>query len=249
MNAIVKPSVSSDSINITADDTTTGRVMLREPGLLVIDHALPAPQFEAVTRAIAEGEYRSVHSAHHERAWRPWDGTPLRAGSMYYDPCAMFHWQGPLYPSGSAVDPLIDRVCQAAAVCPEIVGTEGLDWIALYLSAWLYPVGSALSLHRDGDQYSGAFAFFAHRRWCAHWGGELLVQPPSARHPGRGGAWIADDGDDDDGDPGIATCVIPKPNRLVLLGPNRPHRIARVDTNAGTHARASIAGFFLRPPC
>ncbi|MDP3280439.1 MAG: 2OG-Fe(II) oxygenase [Nitrosomonas sp.] len=231
----------------TTGNATAGRVMVREPGLLVIDHVLPPPQFEAMARAIAEGEYRSVHSERHDRAWRPWDGTPLRAGSMYYDPGVVFDWQGPLYPSGTAVDPLIDRVRQAAEACPEIVGREGLDWIALYLSAWLYPVGSALSLHRDGDQYSGAFAFFAHRRWCAHWGGELLVQPPSARRPGYGTTWIADDGDDDDA--GIATCVIPRPNRLVLLGPNRPHRIARVDANAGTHARASIAGFFLRPSC
>ncbi len=242
MNAMANSGVATGS-------ATTGRVMLREPGLLVIDHVLPPAQFEAMARAIAEGEYRSVHGERHDRAWRPWDGAPLRAGSMYYDPGAAFNWQGPLYPSGTAVDPLIDCVRQSAAACPEIVGAEGLDWIALYLSAWLYPVGSALSLHRDGDQYSGAFAFFAHRRWCAHWGGELLVQPPSARRPGVGTTWIADDGSDDDGDPGIATCVIPRPNRLVLLSPNRPHRIARVDANAGTHARASIAGFFLRPSC
>ena len=77
------------------------------------------------------------------------------------------------------------------------------------------------------------------------------MQPASARRPSGETAWLADDGEDDGSegdDPGIAISIVPKPNRLVLLGPNRPHRIHRVDTNAGTHARASIAGFFLRPP-
>jgi hypothetical protein len=40
--------------------------------------------------------------------------------------------------------------------------------------------------------------------------------------------------------------VSPLPSRLVLIGPNRPHRIARVDPNAGARVRSSIAGFFLQ---
>jgi hypothetical protein len=35
---------------------------------------------------------------------------------------------------------------------------------------------------------------------------------------------------------------------LVLIGEDRPHRVTRVDQNAGAHVRASIAGFFLRAP-
>ena len=58
---------------------------------------------------------------------------------------------------------------------------------------------------------------------------------------------MSDEGREDD-DPGIATSVVPKPNRLVLIGANRPHRVSRVDQNAGAHLRASIAGFFLRAP-
>jgi hypothetical protein len=241
---------------LSSDPATIGearlaRTILCEHDLLVLDALLPAPQFEAAALAVSQGEYRSVHSPRYDRAWRPWDGTPLRAGSMYYDPDAAFCRQGMRYPSGTVVDALIDRIRAAAAAHPDVVGVEGSDWIALYLCAWLYPVGSALSLHCDGARYSGAFAFFAHRRWCAHWGGELSVQPASTRCPGGETTWLADDGEDDDraeDDPGIATSIVPKPNRLVLLGPNRPHRIHRVDTNAGTHARASIAGFFLRPP-
>jgi hypothetical protein len=60
--------------------------------------------------------------------------------------------------------------------------------------------------------------------------------------------WMSDDAADEGDSQGIATCVSPRPNRLVLIGPDRPHRIARVDQNAGAHVRASIAGFFLRSP-
>ncbi len=46
----------------------------------------------------------------------------------------------------------------------------------------------------------------------------------------------------------VALAIAPSPNRLVLLGEDRPHRVARVDQNAGAHVRVSIAGFFLRAP-
>jgi Rps23 Pro-64 3,4-dihydroxylase Tpa1-like proline 4-hydroxylase len=134
--------------------------------------------------------------------------------------------------------------------CPDIAGAEGVDWIALYLSPWLYPVGSALSLHRDAERYTGSFTYFAHSRWSVHWGGELLVTPPTSESTVHSGdePWMSEDGNDDADGTGIATCVSPRPNRLVVIAPDRPHRIARVDQNAGAHLRASIAGFFLRSP-
>lgn len=230
--------------------------VLREPGLMVADNVLPAATFESLCREVAEGQYRWVHAQKWDKAWRLWDGHPLRGESVYYDPNRLFGWKGAIYPTSTPLDLLIDAVRQASAACRDITGTEGADWVALYLSPWLYPVGSALSLHQDGDAYSGSFTFFAHARWSVHWGGELLVSRVSSgtatqnvragdwvrEHP-----WIAADGADDDHDPGIATCITPQPNRLVLIGPDRPHRVVRVDQNAGAHARASIAGFFLRP--
>ena len=231
----------------TRADRNMPRVALHEPGLLVLDNVLPPEVFRALFREVANAQFRSVHADRREPVWRLWDGQPLRGGSVHYDPGAIFSGQGPRYPTATVVDLLIDGVREVVAAHPDTVGRERMDWIALYLAAWLYPVGSALSLHRDGDKYSGAFTFFVHPRWCAHWGGELLVLPPSSQPCGDSEDRIADDGDGID-DPGLAVCIIPKPNRLVLLGPDRPHRIARVDANAGTHARASIAGFFLRPP-
>ncbi|MGR4866301.1 hypothetical protein [Caulobacter sp. LARHSG274] len=150
----------------------------------------------------------------------------------------------------------IDAVRTLSALYPDAVGAEGLDWKGLYLCPWLYPVGSALSLHQDSARYSGSFAFFAHVRWQAHWGGELMVYPPLATGgiksppltPGLVGepAWMSDEGQDEALLTDIAAAVAPRPNRLALIGEHRPHRIARVDVNAGAHLRVSLAGFFLR---
>jgi hypothetical protein len=45
---------------------------------------------------------------------------------------------------------------------------------------------------------------------------------------------------------GIGQYLVPKPNRLVVMAGGHPHKIARVDTAAGNHVRASVAGFFVR---
>jgi hypothetical protein len=228
---------------------------LREEGLVVVDDVLPPPDFQSLCREVAHGDYRWVHAQKWDKAWRLWDGHPLRGQSVYFDPHRVFGWKGATYPTSTSVDLLIDAVRQLAAACPDVAGVEGEDWIGLYLSPWLYPVGSALSLHQDARQYSGSFTFFAHSRWSVHWAGELLVSrapgptavsPP--HHRGDDEPWMSEDASEDANDPGIAVGVSPWPNRLVLIGPDRPHRVARVDQNAGARVRASIAGFFLRSP-
>jgi len=222
---------------------------LRQSGLIVADNALPADCFAALSHQVARGEYRSVHAQRWDKAWRTWDGHPLRGEAVYFDPQDAFGWQGATYPTHTPLDVFVDTVRQVSANCTDIAGVEGVDWVALYLSPWLYPVGSALSMHQDGQRYSGSFTFFAHARWGVHWGGELLVSPPSDEIADvHDEPWMSDDPDPGHQDAGIAISVSPWPNRLVLIGPDRPHRIARVDSNAGARVRASIAGFFLRPP-
>lgn len=235
--------------------------ILREEGLVVADDVLSADRFKALCQEVAYGEYRWVHAQKWDKAWRAWDGQPLRGESVYYDPSNVFGWRGATYPTATSVDALIDSVRHTAAACTDVVGVEGLDWVALYLSPWLYPVGSALSLHRDANLYTGSFTFFVHPRWSVHWGGELLASRGAfSDHAGRDSAevfeslragdepWMTDEASGDADGSGIATSVSPRPNRLVLIGPDRPHRIARVDQNAGARVRASIAGFFLRSP-
>ena len=232
--------------------------VLREDGLVVADDVLPPEVFKSLCRQVSQGDYRSVHAKKWDKAWRGWDGHPMRGEGVYFDPERVFAYNGPHYPTATSVDTLVDHVRRMSASFPEVTGVESVDWVALFLSPWIYPVGSALSLHQDSERYSGSFTFFVHSRWRVHWGGELLVSralsngepsAPSAVEPHDvDDPWMSDDSANEGDSQGIATCVTPKPNRLVLIGPDRPHRITRVDQNAGAHVRASIAGFFLRSP-
>jgi hypothetical protein len=232
---------------MSATGSTTGPITLRDDGIAVADDVLPAEAFAELQRHVARADYRSVHAQGWDKAWPLWDGSPLRGTSIHYDPEGAFGSDRTTYPTSTAVDRLVDAVRQVSARCTDIAGAEGVDWVGLFLAPWLYPVGSALSLHCDGGGYTGSFTFFAHPRWGRHWGGDLVVSRPGpgATPPAR---LSGDEGDPSGDDPGIGLCISPRPNRLVVLGADRPHRISRVDVNAGQHVRASVAGFFLRPP-
>jgi hypothetical protein len=170
----------------------------------------------------------------------------LRGVGVYYDPTRALARPGARYPTSSIVDTFIDVLRALTTQHPQIVGTEGVGWSSIFLSPWLYPVGSALTLHRDGGAYSGAFTYFAHPRWGVHWGGELLILDdelsPAPPRPQGATGWLAED----EIPAGLAMCVFARPNRLVLVGPDRPHLMTRVDVNAGDHVRTTLAGFFLR---
>lgn len=234
-------------------------VTLREDGLLVADNVLGNKALAALRDHVAMAEYRSVHAQKWDRVWRLWDGHPQRGPSAYYDPDRRFDQgaerKGGSYPTGTAIDALIDAVRTQSALHPEVAGAEVTDWAGIYLCPWIYPAGSALSLHQDSAKYTGSFTFFVHSRWRLHWGGELFVYPPAdpqrpALTPAFGNdpPWLSDDGADEAMIADLAVAISPSPNRLVLLGEDRPHRVGRVDQNAGAHVRASIAGFFLRAP-
>lgn len=213
---------------------------------VVVDDVLEMPAFQALGRELADGRYESVHARGWDKAWRVGDGAPLRGGPVYYDPTGAVDRPGARYPTSSVVDTFIDALRALAAQHPEVVGREGRDWRTIFLSPWLYPRGSALSLHRDGGAYSGAFTYFAHPTWGFHWGGELVLlgddDSASARAQLGTTGWLQPD----EVGTALGTCVFARPNRLALLGPQRPHLIHRVDTNAGDHVRTSLAGFFLR---
>lgn len=221
------------------------RVVLAEPDAVVVDDLLGPTAFSRIQQELARGHFISVHAKGWDKAWRLGDGTPMRGDPVYFDPTGSVDRPGVRYPTFSVVDEFIQALRDLARQHPHVVGREGKDWLALFLAPWLYPVGSSLSLHRDGGGYSGAFTYFAHRQWGVHWGGELLLLPDDPGvdwpMPGSTGWMVPDEAGLD-----VATCIFPRPNRLVLVGPTRPHLITRVDINAGDRVRTSLAGFFLR---
>ena len=225
----------------------------------VYDDFLPEPVFDAVFAYCNSASYQSVHREGWTKAWRLHDGEPLHGPLIYWAPGKQSQERkGLFYPTRTAIDKFIEALGRRRADIAPIVGTAGTDWDILTVAPWIYRAGSGLSLHDDGPSYSGAYVFYVHRQWKLHWGGHLLVLNPSS----DGGAerssdddladtspQLLDDTRDDAiaSDPGVATCVFPKPNRLVLIKGRASHIVTRVDGSAGDHVRVSLTGFFVRP--
>lgn len=223
-------------------------LIFQENGLALIDNLLNPEDMKAIRLRIGQVPYYSVHEDQWHKVWRLWDGNPHRGSLTYFDPGNVFNWKGALYPTNTPMDVLINALREVSSVLPGIVGREGIDWFGISLCPWIYPVGSALSEHWDSERYTGAFAYYVHERWGRHWGGDLVVSIARPETPLNVEieSWLAEDGDEGNGEIGIN--VPSRPNRLALIGSSRPHRVTRVDENAGTHVRLSIAGFFLPRP-
>ena len=227
--------------------------------VVVIDNFLNEESFCRVLDYCGRSEYRNVHSTNWRKVWRIGDGNPLQGDTVYWekDPKPdRADRNKKFYPAGTAIDLFIAGLVAALPYGERLVGAAGRDWSNLSAAPWIYPAGSALSMHQDGWDYSGAYTFFAHRQWNIHWGGYLLVLDPatpslefSGDFLGAHMSWI-EDGKESEAmlNPGFAQCIFPRPNRLVFIAPGALHLLSRVDQNAGHHPRISIAGFFRKGP-
>lgn len=187
--------------------------------------------------------------------WLPTDGQPMMGPGLvaWADPATtIIDPKHARFPTSTAVDPLIQRLLDEQSRLARWVGAAIEEWAVLSAVPWLYPPGSGLSWHTDSTMYSGAFAYYLHPQWDAHWGGELVFAHPSARNQRE---LVADDHSQrfdrsrlaaSISEVGIGHYVQPRRNRLVVIAGGHPHKIARVDTTAGHHVRASIAGFYVR---
>jgi 2OG-Fe(II) oxygenase superfamily len=130
------------------------------------------------------------------------------------------------------------------------LGPVGDGWDRVSARPYVYPAGTALSWHVDDSElFAGAFVYYAHPHWDAHWGGELLVADRHADAeplPIMGHRFQTEPYSEELLEPGSGTFVMPRPNRLVLIG-GAPHAVAAVRAAAGQNVRASVCGFFLRP--
>ncbi|MEM6674748.1 MAG: 2OG-Fe(II) oxygenase [Planctomycetota bacterium] len=182
-------------------------------------------------------------------AWKLDDGVPL-GGDEIVTPARDAELgaagaRSGVFPSGTALDRVVEAVLERA---DEIASLVGSDWAHLTARAYAYPAGSALSWHGDDSAlYTGAFVYYAHPHWNAHWGGELLAADAA---PGDDLPIMAHRFDDEAYsaallERGSGRFVMARPNRLVVLG-SAPHMVAPVRAAAGSHVRASVSGFFLR---
>lgn len=218
---------------------------------VIVDDLLPADAVDALFEHVNDDRFSLVHQERVLKAWRLGDGLPVHGTTVTFRPRGRYRGHEVSYPTETPVDFLVDAIREMLPAAAGSIGLTERSWNAITVSPWIYPAGAGLSLHRDSLAHAGAYTYFLHREWSYHWGGHLLVldeadhsvKPKPYRH------WLSDVKENDllAGQSGLATCIFPKPNRLVFLAPTALHMITRVDPNAGTHARISISGFFARP--
>jgi len=232
------------------------RVLKRTDRYTIVDDFLEPRDFELVLEYVARSDY-----ARNPRWLKPWDladEMPWQTGETVHTRGQAMHPDDPrrAYPTGTAVDLVIKRIL-ASDFYQESVPTT-------YVTArtYLHPQGAGLDWHDDGGRFSGAFTFYAHHRWHASWGGELLIVEdpigrdplPDRRHMTEGrvetvrASWnVLHKEDLSDMLLARATStefVFAKPNRIVFLKRGIWHKVAPVKHNA-PFARCAIAGFFL----
>ncbi len=116
-------------------------------------------------------DMRGLHGA-----WRLDDGRVMRGPDIYYgrvaEEVANAHPGAFPYPTGSALDLLIDEFCRQQHHYAQLVGNEGVEWRTLAAAPRLYERNSSLYWHRDTPSVvTGSCTYYAHTTWNVQWGG------------------------------------------------------------------------------
>jgi Rps23 Pro-64 3,4-dihydroxylase Tpa1-like proline 4-hydroxylase len=218
------------------------RLVFKNSKFAIYDDVLPPDLFETIwIHAQFETYAANLGSPNWIKVWRIGDCTPL--GSTEYN------WSR--RPFNNYMDAIGNVFLQIAKNTADIVGDES-NWSDLALRTYLYPRNTKLSWHNDSEFYSGAFTYYIHPKWGSTWGGELLVAevPPlyEVKKKPKAGPHLDHEWEDEYIlEHGVGQWIAPKPNRCVLMAGGVYHSVARVDPDAGDHARASIVGFLLKP--
>ncbi|MFJ1618474.1 2OG-Fe(II) oxygenase [Streptomyces sp. NPDC088251] len=163
------------------------------------------------------------------------DGDPLVGPSVFHH-YAEVPKGSKKYPSGNAVDLLVEKIDKAAETLAPWTGRQGEEWDFFTCTPYVYPLGAGLSWHDDArGGKSASYVFYAHEEWAASWGAELLVEGRDRRPAADATVSKAR---------GFGNYITPLPNRLVVIRSGTPHTVKRVDVNAGEHVRTSLTGFF-----
>lgn len=224
----------------------------------VFDDVLSPEEFAFVQRFFIDEPFTYVQQAKMHRVFSVMDGSALES-VPYLSPGATQNNGSVPFPSGKAIDILMRLVDDNLTAFQHLIGEKGRDWQYFFGKPFLYPQGTALSWHDDYTGAAGAFIYYAHRRWEASWGGELMIGDPQltnvpwARSKAYGSAeetaYCTHLDDEHHSqkivDVGFGRFVMPKPNRLVVIGPGIQHAIKRVEAAAGQNMRRSISGIFV----
>jgi hypothetical protein len=222
------------------------RLTVANDQLRIFDDFLPKEAFEPLLEYATSDCFDVIDAG----SWYK-DGLAWRGPTAYFrDNGAYTRSEDLHYPTGTPVDRLIEAVSNAAGDAETLLGKRGTAWVSMCVARYLHSRGTGLALHRDRSVCTGSFIYYVHREWDPHWGGHLLILDPRTEPVNDAGVpsfyqFLLDDYENQAvSEPGIALCVMPKPNRLVLLKENAYHMVTRVDADAGDRPRISLSGFF-----
>lgn len=237
------------------------RITLKEDDFLVLDDFLTPEGFRFLWSFVQDEPFRAVHGDRWIKAFRLIDGGALWSDVYTSLPAAADRTgRSTAYPSNKGIDALIGAMLENAELFAQYVGRQGEDWDYFFCRPYIYPAGTGLSWHTDGrGDVAGAYVYYTHPEWRAHWGAELLIDGSGFRDFDYPEHEMIDGsrkkvGVHLDAEPvsdaamaqGVGHYVMPKPNRFVLLRRGLLHRLNPVQPSAGDHVRASVTGFFLR---
>jgi hypothetical protein len=236
---------------------------------VIFDDVLPTSEFEAVWRYLQLSRVVNGDMAYLGGPWQITEALPLFGATISAlsestsSPARPSPATGgsPVYPTGTAVDFVVEKLFQLAPQIEPWVGKVDEEWVLVTAAPWIFPPGTGISWHTDSGAHTGAYILYVHPEWEAQWGGELLVAEKACRLFPSGLSTPAPYSLEErlryrfDKRPmsdylrrvGTGQFISPAPNRLVVLEVGHPHKTSRVDAAAGDHVRASISGLFVRP--
>ena len=225
----------------------------------IFDDVLSSADFQRFWEMFRNTEFELAHAKRKADFYRMSDGNPFVGDNVAWIPggaaqllpsdLRLESLPVRLFPIGNPLDALIEALREhVLPSCSELIGRAGERWIATVGQLYAYPAGSGLSWHVDDDELAGSFIYYASPKWDVQWGGELFIADETTRHqlPRQS---IHDFGNTRDSEvllqQGMGHFIMPKPNRLVVIGPGNPHKVAKIAPAAGDHVRASFSGFFI----
>lgn len=216
------------------------------PNFRVVDDFL---EEQAWTQVWSDFQFLQLHPVTRTLgAWKLDDGVPL-GGEEIVVPRESQSSAADL--EGTGLGSVVSKLLGSPEVFGELIDDQ---WDRVSARPYVYPQGTGLSWHVDDHElYAGAFIYYAHPHWNAHWGGDLLVaerdleaEAEQGEMPIMGHRFETESYSERLLEIGCGNFVSPKPNRLVMLS-GAPHMVSRITAAAGAAVRASVSGFFLRP--
>lgn len=243
------------------------KIVTEHPNYIVIDDFLDPGSHDEIWKYCQVDEYKVVNREKWSKVWHPGDGNPMYGSLVLSNTSVEEHLvttkgykkgEYRVCPTGDIVDEFLGCLDSVIPSLSNIIGKPGESWLGTTFKPYIYPEGCGLSWHQDGV-YSGAFIFYANPVWKASWGGELFLaeHAPNAdirlSHAFGDGRKVMIGGHLDSTtennvllEKGLGTYVMPKPNRLVVLGGGIAHKINRVNTGESSQPRVSCSGFFIK---